>query len=103
MDRLKCLVFSFYREESSLKGLLEPLRFCKMTRNGGAIYVECLDAGHLDQITELVVYLNSPLALLRLGRKLVLMSPGSTEKEYPIEFPQNIDASFLGSDGSRLK
>ena len=48
MDRLRRLVFSFYREDPEIEAELEPLRDCRMSRSWGTIRVECVDAGHLE-------------------------------------------------------
>ncbi|WP_320673994.1 hypothetical protein [Prochlorococcus sp. MIT 1341] len=91
MDKLQQLVFSFYRENLNIQEQLEPLRYCRMTRSWGTIRVECLDVEHLEVVSDLVGYIRPPLAALGLGRKIVLRSPGSIQRSYPIKIPFHSD------------
>ena len=91
MDRLQRLIFSFYREDPRMEGLLEPLRTCRMRRSWGSIRIECLDAAHLEQVSGLLMYLRLPLAALGLGRQIVLRVPGSMQRTYPMHVPFHSD------------
>ena len=91
MDRLQQLIFSFYREDPLMEELLEPLRDCRMRRSWGSIRIECLDAAHLEQMSDLLVHLRLPLAALGLGRQIVLRVPGSLQRSYPMHVPFHSD------------
>ena len=91
MDRLQRLIFSFYREDPRMEGLLEPLRSCRMRRSWGSIRIECLDAAHLEQVSGLLMHLRLPLAALGLGRQIVLRVPGSMQRTYPVHVPFHSD------------
>ena len=54
MDRLRRLVFSFYREDPEIEAELEPLRDCRMSRSWGTIRIECVDAQHLEEVLSLI-------------------------------------------------
>ena len=91
MDRLQQLIFSFYREDPLMEELLEPLRDCRMRRSWGSIRIECVDAAHLEQMSDLLVHLRLPLAALGLGRQIVLRVPGSLQRSYPMHVPFHSD------------
>ena len=91
MDRLKLLVFSFYREEPLILKALEPLHSCQMDRNNGSIFIGCVDDEHLEQISVLLNYLSAPLALLSLGKQIVLLKDGEVEKKCPLNLSFHID------------
>ena len=91
MDRMQRLIFSFYREDPRMEGLLEPLRTCRMRRSWGSIRIECLDAAHLEQVSGLLMHLRLPLAALGLGRQIVLRVPGSMQRTYPMHVPFHSD------------
>ncbi len=91
MDRLQHLVFSFYRENQKIQQKLEPLRYCKMTRSWGSIRLECLDAEHLEVISSLLIYIRPPVAALGLARNIVLRTPGSLQRIYPVKVPFHSD------------
>ena len=91
MDRLQRLIFSFYREDPRMEGLLEPLRSCRMRRSWGSIRIECLDAAHLEQVSGLLMHLRLPLAALGRGRQIVLRVPGSMQRTYPMHVPFHSD------------
>ena len=91
MDRLQQLIFSFYREDQRMEGLLEPLRDCRLRRSWGSIRIECMDAAHLEQVSALLMHLRLPLAALGLGRQIVLRAPGSIPRTYPMQVPFHSD------------
>ena len=91
MDRLKCLIFSFYREDPLIKVALKPLLGCTISRGLGIIRIDCLDVEHLDELSNLIPYLRVPLGLLALGRTIVLQAPGSPERDFPVELPFHSD------------
>jgi hypothetical protein len=87
MDRLQRLVWSYYREEPHLEARLEPLRDCRLSRSWGSIRVECLNARHLEEVSELLTLLRRPLVAMGLGRQIVLRVPGSLQRTYPMHVP----------------
>jgi len=91
MDRLQQLIFSFYREDPHMEELLEPLRDCRIRRSWGSIRFECVDAAHLEQVSDLLMHLRLPLAALGLGRQIVLRVPGSLQRTYPMHVPFHSD------------
>ena len=91
MDRLQQLIFSFYREDQHMEELLEPLRDCRIRRSWGSIRFECVDAVHLEQVSDLLMHLRLPLAALGLGRQIVLRVPGSLQRTYPMHVPFHSD------------
>ena len=91
MDRLRRLVFSFYREEPQIEAELEPLRDCRMSRSWGSIRIECVDAQHLEEGSALLSYLRRPLAAMGLGRQIVLRVPGRPQRSYPMHVPFHSD------------
>tara|TARA_B100000925_G_scaffold62240_1_gene41938 strand:+ start:218 stop:502 length:285 start_codon:yes stop_codon:yes gene_type:complete len=91
MDRLQQLIFSFYREDPHMEELLEPLRDCRIRRSWGSIRFECVDAAHLEQVSDLLTHLRLPLAALGLGRQIVLRVPGSPQRTYPMHVPFHSD------------
>ena len=91
MDRLQQLIFSFYREDQHMEELLEPLRDCRIRRSWGSIRFECVDAAHLEQVSDLLMHLRLPLAALGLGRQIVLRVPGSLQRTYPMHVPFHSD------------
>ena len=91
MDRLQQLIFSFYREDPHMEGLLEPLRDCRIRRSWGSIRIECMNAAHLEQVSALLMHLRLPLAALGLGRQIVLRVPGSLQRTYPMHVPFHSD------------
>ena len=84
MDRLKVLVFSFYREDEKIRLLLTPLHSTRMSREMGNIHIECLDARHLDEVIPLANYLKTPIELLKLGRNIVFQSVNCPNWKYSI-------------------
>ena len=95
MDRLKLLVFSFYRENPCIEAILEPLHHCRMTRSWGSIRIECVDAEHLEEMIPLLDYLRLPLSSLSLGKQIVLRVPGYMQRTFPMEapFPKDLMAT----------
>jgi hypothetical protein len=91
MDRLQRLIFSYYREEPALQQLLHPLHSCRMRRSWGSVRIECLDDGHLEEVSALLGYLREPLAALDLGRQIVLRGSGSRQRSYPMHVPFHSD------------
>ncbi len=85
MDRLRNVVFSFYREDLQIKCLLAPLLLCEITRSWGTIRIECVDLYHLEQVSELLDYLKPPFLLLKLGQKISLRAPGLSQRIYSLE------------------
>ena len=92
MDRLQGLVFSFYREDLSIKKVLRPLLSCKMIRLMGVIYIECRNSRHLEEVLTIIKYLNLPIGLLKLGRKIIIHSIDAPDLNYsiPIELDRNL-------------
>ncbi len=91
MDRLVCLVFSFYREESELT-LLEPLRRCSMRWIGSTVCIDCLNQKHFDAVAPLLKLVGLPLSQLGIGRSLALYCPASIQREgYSIDLPSPSD------------
>ncbi len=84
MDRLQCLVFSFYREDPLLERILEPLHSSRMQRQMGVIHIDCLDAEHLKKISYLIPYIREPFALLGFGRQIILRAGDLNKLIYPI-------------------
>jgi hypothetical protein len=91
MDRLRRLVFSFYREDPEIEAELEPLRDCRMSRSWGTIRAECVDAGHLEEVSALLSHLRRPLVAMGLGRQIVLRVPGRPQRCYPMHIPFHSD------------
>ncbi len=87
MDRLKCLVFSFYREDLSIKFALQPLQVCKMQLMKGSICIECLDGTHFNQLKALLSYISVPFAAIGIGREIVLYVPGAMDQYYSRTLP----------------
>ncbi len=85
MDRLKQLVFSFYREETELQPLLVPLKACRFSREGETIHVECENVEHLEAVEELLIYLSKPFLFLALGRRIVFQIPGSIDRIHSLQ------------------
>ncbi len=85
MDRLKTLIFSFYREEFTVQASLAPLVATKMTRVMGTICIECLDFRHLELVLPLAKYLQEPIALLQLSRNIIFYSSDFPDCKYSIE------------------
>ena len=85
MERLKRLVFSFYREDHEIRKLLEPLNPCIFTRSKGSICIDCLNFKHLEEISALLVYLIPPFASLRLCKQIILRVPGVIERGFPLQ------------------
>ena len=83
MDRLRRLVFSFYREDPEIEAELEPLRDCRMSRGWGCIRIECMDGKHLEEVSGLMSHLRRPLLAMGLGRQIVLRVPGRPQRAYP--------------------
>ncbi len=90
MDRIQCLVFSFYREESIEKEL-EPLIECRMFWRGASIFVECLNQKHFEEILALKNRIIVPLAQLSIGNILVISSPESIKRVVPIKLSFHSD------------
>ena len=91
MDRLRRLVFSFYREDPQIEAELEPLRDCRMSRSWGSIRIECVDAQHLEEVSALLSHLRRPLVAMGLGRQIVLRVPGRPQRSYPMHVPFHSD------------
>ena len=95
MDRLQCLIFSFYREEPALQKMLRPLMQSRMTRSWGSIRIECSDMDHLKEITNLLHFIRPPLAALSLGRQIVLKIPGKKQIMFPMTLSSHSDLPAL--------
>ena len=91
MDRLRRLVFSFYREDPEIEAELEPLRDCRMSRSWGCIRIECIDGKHLEEVSGLMTHLRRPLLAMGLGRQIVLRVPGRPQRTYPMQVPFHSD------------
>jgi hypothetical protein len=91
MDRLRRLVFSFYREDPEIEAELEPLRDCRMSRSWGCIRIECIDGKHLEEVSGLMTHLRRPLLAMGLGRQIVLRVPGRPQRAYPMQVPFHSD------------
>jgi len=91
MDRLKSLVFSFYREDPDIQAVLEPLRTCRISRSWCCIRVECVDANHMEGVSGLLTHLRRPLSAMGLGRQIVLRVPGRPQRAYPMQVPFHSD------------
>ena len=91
MDRLKRLVFSFYREDDFITEKLEPLKKCRLTRSWGSIRIDCLDEVHMEEISKLVKHLNLPFEALDLGHQIVLRVNGGLQRVYEIDVPFHTD------------
>jgi hypothetical protein len=91
MDRLRRLVFSFYREDPDIEAELEPLRDCRMSRSWGCIRIECVDGKHLEEVSGLLSHLRRPLVAMGLGRQIVLRVPGRPHRAYPMQVPFHSD------------
>jgi len=91
MEKLKLLVFSFYREDHQVKKLLHPLHSCRMTREWDIIRIECIDSHHFSLVRQLLIYLVQPFSLLGLGKKIILVVPGLCQHVYPINVGPHID------------
>ena len=91
MDRLRRLVFSFYREDPEIEAELEPLRDCRMSRSWGSIRIECIDGQHLEEVSGLMTHLRRPLLAMGLGRQIVLRVPGRPQRTYPMQVPFHSD------------
>jgi hypothetical protein len=91
MDRLQRLVLSFYREDPPLEAKLQPLLACRMSRSWGSVRIECLDSGHLEEISGLLELVRRPLAAMGLGRQIVLRVPGALQRSYPMHVPFHSD------------
>ncbi len=91
MERLKWLVFSFYREEPLIQSKLKPLLRCRMTRDWGNITIECCDIEAVEKLAELIVYLKRPFALLGMGSQIVLIVSGKITRAYPINMKSSSD------------
>ena len=85
MDRLLDLVLSFYREEPEVKELLQPLRLCKFQRSWGSITLDCLDATHLQEVSVLISFLETPFAALGLCKEIILRAPGLPKRQYLVK------------------
>ena len=85
MDRLTSLVFSFYREDDSIKRKLEPLKRCKLIRSWGSICIECIDRDHFEEISQLLIYIKLPFEALGLARQIDLRVEGVAQRTFPIE------------------
>ncbi len=85
MDRLKHLVFSFYREEARVKELLKPLHSCRFSRQGDSIHVECNNVEHLEEVEGLLMYLKEPFCFLALGRRIIFQVPGLIQHSHPLK------------------
>ena len=83
MDRLKRLIFFFYREEPAIQQRLQPLlNGWRMRCSWGSVRIECLDDAHLEEVSALLSYLRAPLAALCLGRQIVWRGSGSRQRSY---------------------
>ncbi len=91
MDKFKCLVFSFFREEPEIQIILRPLLECTLSRGGGSVFIDCLDHSHLEQIRSILGYLKTPFSELKLGKQIVLRSPDSIDQIYRIPFLSHSD------------
>ncbi len=91
MDRLQRLVWSYYREEPHLQACLEPLLDCRLSRSWGSIRIECLHAGHLEEISGLLTLVRHPLVAMGMGRQIVLRVPGRLQRTYPMHVPFTSD------------
>ena len=91
MDRLRRLVFSFYREDPEIEAELEPLRDCRMSRSWGSIRIDCIDRQHLEEVSGLMAHLRRPLLAMGLGRQIVLRVPGRPQRTYPMQVPFHSD------------
>ncbi len=73
MDRLKVLIFSFYREDLDLEVALVPLLASRISRDRGTIKIECVDSNHFFRVISIAkTYLKTPIALMKLGRNIVI-------------------------------
>ena len=84
MDRLKTLIFSYYREDYRIKTILRPLESTFIQRKKRLILIECSSLKHFEQVAVLLKYLCEPLSALAIAREIVLYVPGVIERTYPI-------------------
>ncbi len=91
MDRLIRLIFSFYRENHLIKLELYPLLSCRSSRSWETIRIDCLDRSHQERVCSLMPYIQVPLMLLKLGRKISFRTPGHIPMVYSLELPLNSD------------
>ena len=91
MEKLKFLVFSYYREDPQIKKLLEPIHWCSFTRDWDSIHIECLNLQHYGEVVELLAFLEPPFALLGIAKKIILTAPGSIQNTFTIRLRSNID------------
>ena len=91
MEKLKLLIFSYYREDPQINKLLRPLHSCRFFRSWDSIYIECLDSHHLNAVSELLTFLAPPFALLGLAKKIVLRGPRYIKLNYAIQLSTNSD------------
>ncbi len=91
MEKLKLLVFSYYREDPQIKKLLVPLRTCRISRSWDSIHIECLNLEHHAEISKLLIFLGPPFALLGIAKRFIVTAPGCIQNTYSIQLPSNID------------
>ncbi len=85
MDKLKDLVFSFYREEPQIIEKLHPLTSCTLSRHWDSIYIDCLNAYHFVQVGKILNFLSPPFALLGFAKQLILRLPDSKVQTFSLE------------------
>ena len=93
MDRLKVLLFSFYREDLDLEVALIPLLASKISRGRGTIKIECVDSNHFFRVISIAkIYLKTPISLMKLGRNIVIQCSDYPFLKYSItvESDQNL-------------
>ncbi len=93
MDRLTLLVFSFYREEPKVQVLLDPLKYCKISRGWDSIEIDCLNSQHLQLVLEISIYIGPPFALLGMAKHIVFKESGLIHHRYSIQLRSNSDLS----------
>ena len=91
MEKLKLLVFSYNREDPQINKHLEPIHACRFSRGWDTIHIECLHLEHYGQVVKLLIFLESPFALLGIAKKLILTVPGLIQNTYTIKLRSNID------------